>query len=691
MLRSFSKLFSIILALSALLLFLGQAPLAAQSGSPFFYYYDGVQIPLTLNPASIVVRFNPQATDSVRRSVVDGTGDLGVYQARVDEQPLSLSFLPVNPGHDPLSAIGKLNQRSEVQTAGRVFQFQDGSQFAETEEFVVRFKKGLSAPEIEAFNLANTVELVRSQEFSDRVLILRAASGNKRSALDLANAYARSGLVEFAEPNFVLVQPVDHLSPATLAPKAPATPNDPDFTSQWSLRNTGQYPGASPGADINAVPAWGVTTGSSSIEIAIIDEGVDSTQPDLGGGKVLGGYCSIPGCSTIQPNAGDKHGTAVAEIAAATANNGFGISGVCPACRILPVRVAFEDTSHNWVTTVSQLSAGIDWAWSNGADVLSNSWTMIAPSNDVANSIANARFGGRIRGGVTYGSTIVFSTGNQNKNNVNTGTCTNTGGNTVSFPACLNFVVAVGASNWCDQRKTMTNDLCNDQNASWGSNFGNALDVLAPGEAILTCDGGSCFSFFSGTSASAPMVAGIVGLLYSLNPNLQPQDVQNALQVGAKDLPPAGFDIQTGYGRVDAYRSIASLYNLGITMVGNNPLVHPGDQVQFALTYSNNGKTAMGGTVVQVSLPPGLSFVNSNPVFTPSGGGIYQFNAGTLQKSTNGSATLTAQAQPGTEGAALAVTAQIAGAFPELNMSDNTSRVTVGVISTNLFLPFMIR
>lgn len=661
--------------------------MAAQSGSPFFYYYDGVQIPLTLNPSSIVVRFNPQATDPVRRSVVDGTGDLGVYDARVDEQPLSLSLLPVNPGHDPLSAIGKLNQRSEVQTAGRVFQFQDGSQFAETEEFIVRFKRGLSAAEIETFNMANGVELVRSQEFSDRVVILRAATGNRRSTLDLANTYARSGMVEFAEPNFVLIQPVDHLSPATLTPKAPAIPNDPDFPSQWSLQNTGLFQGSKAGADINAVPAWGVTTGATGIKIAIIDEGVDSTQPDLAGGKVLGGYCSIPGCSTTQPNAGDKHGNAVAEIAAATANNGFGISGVCPACKILPVRVAFEDPNHMWVTSFSQLAAGINWAASNGADVLSDSWTADAPSNDIAAAIANARFNGRNG----LGATVVFATGNDGLNNVNTGTCTNTGGNRVSFPACLNFVVAVGASNWCDQRKTMTNDPCNDKNALWGSNFGNALDVLAPGEAILTCDGGGCFSFFSGTSASAPMVAGIVGLLYSLNPNLQPQDVQNVLQVGAKDLPPAGFDIQTGYGRVDAYRSIASLYNLGITMVGDNSLAHPGDQVQFALTYSNNGKTAMGGTVVQVSLPPGLSFVNSNPLFTPSGGGVYQFNAGTLQKSTNGSATLTAQVQPGTEGAALAVTGQIAGTFPELNMGDNTSRVTVGVISTNLFLPFMIR
>ena len=673
-----------LLGLAALLLPLTHEPLDAQAVSPLFYYYEGARIPLSLNPARIAVRFKPEVSESTRRAISAETGDIQSFDARVDEPALSLTLLPVSLGHDPLGAIGKFKQRSEVQSAGRVFQFEDGTQYAETEEFVARFKAGFSPAAIDMFNLANGVGLVREQDFSNHVLILRPLSGNPSNALDLANMYVQSGSVEFAEPNFALIQPLPRESPTVAAFNSPTTPNDPDFLNQWALKNSGQFSGSLAGADINAPAAWGVTTGSSQIKIAIIDEGVDSTNPDLTG-KVLPGYSSIDGSSNTQPNANDYHGTSVAGIAAANTNNGQGIAGVCWACQILPVRVAYEDGNGNWVTTIAKLAAGIDWAWSNGADILSNSWTMSAPSGDVTNSIVNARFFGRpTPNGGEFGSTVVFAAGNENSGSV-------------SFPASLNkYVIAVGASNWCDQRKTPTNTPCNHKDPGWGSNYGTALDLLAPGEAIYTtCNGINCasgkYTYFSGTSASTPVVAGIAGLLYSLNPNLQPQDVQNALQEGAKDLSPAGRDDQTGYGRVDAYGAVAALYDVGISVTDNNPLCHPGDQVQYTLTYSNSGMTAMGGAVAKVTLPTGLNYVSSSPVFNPLGGGVYQLSLGTLSRFANGTATFTAEVQSGTEGQRLTLTAQIGGSFPELNTRDNTASDTTAVASTSLFLPLITR
>jgi thermitase len=668
-----------ILGLVVLLVSLSSEQSAAQTSSPYYYYYEGGRIPLTLNPSRIFVRFKPGVSESTQRALSDATGDVQDFSARLQEQPLSASMLRVAQGHDPLSAIRKLKQRPEVQSAGPVFQFEDGGQYAETDEFIARFRADLSPAAIATFNLSSGVELVREQEYSIHVLILRPLPGNQNSALDLANAYVRSGLVEFAEPNFVIIQPRLPVSTATAAPKSPVTPNDPDFPYQWSLKNTGILQGSVPGADINAPAAWGVTTGATQIKIAVIDEGVDSTNVDLSA-KVLQGInvTRNPNDTNTLPNVGDFHGTAVAGIAAAKTDNNEEIAGVCWMCKILPVKVAYEDPNHNWVTTPSELAAGIDWAWSNGADVLSNSWTMSAPSEDVkisiTNAIANARFGGR--GGL--GSTVVFSAGNSNSD-------------TIPFPARLNnYVIAVGASNWCDKRKTPTNNVCNDGEYWWGSNYGAALDLLAPGQAILTtCNGASCSDYFSGTSASAPMVAGVVGLLYSLNPNLQPQDVQNALQQGAIDLPPAGRDDQSGYGRVDAYRAIAALYDVSIGISDNNPLARVGDSVQYTLKYSNSGMTAMGGTLVMVTLPPGLTYAGSNPAFTSLGGGVYQLNVGNLARFASNTATLTAQVQPGSEGEELTTNAQITGSFPELNTGNNSATDAIAVVARYLFLPLI--
>jgi thermitase len=677
MLKTLKLFCLVVIGMAALLLLLSPEPSAAQTTSPFFYYFQGTRIPLKLNPARIAVRFKSDVDEPTRRSVSDDTGDIQSYDARLEEQPLSLSLLPVRVGHDALGAIQKLKQRAEVQVAGRVFQFDDGAQYAETDEFIARFKPGLSPVAIAMFNLANGVQLARAQEFSKRVLLLRPLPGNSHSALDLANTYVESGWVEFAEPNFVIIQPGTRQVPFAPAPKSPITPNDPGFPLQWSLQNTGQFQGSGPGADINAPAAWGVTTGANQIKIAIIDEGVDSTNLDLQG-KVLTGInvTVFPNNTNTSPNLNNNHGTAVAGIAAANSNNGQGIAGVCWMCQILPVKVAFEDANGNWVTTTAQLAAGIGWAWQNGADVLSNSWTMSAASDDVKTSIVEAYLGGRNG----YGSTLVFAAGNNNSS-------------TITFPANLNkYVIAVGASNWCDQRKTPTNNSCNFNDSSWGSNYGGVLDVIAPGEAILTtCNGSNCYAYFSGTSASTPMVAGVVGLLYSLSPNLQPQDVQNVLQQGAIDLPPPGKDFQSGYGRVDAYRAITALYDVGIGVSDNNALPEPGDPVKYTLAFSNTGRTAMGGTQIQVTLPPGLNYVGSNPAFTPLGGGVYQRSVGTLQQFANGTATLTAQVQPGTKGQTLTVNVQISGAFPELNMSNNTASDSIGVVATNIFLPFIAR
>ncbi len=650
--------------------------LFAQSGAERFYYYQGTHIPLPVNPRLVAVRFDPSLSVTTQRNLVESAGDVENFDARVESPVGGIVFLPLRAGRDAVTAAARLNGRTGVLSASPVYDA-GTAQLAETDEFLARFRAALSADDIAAFNSTHGATLVGPLAHADRVFILKPTARNTQTARELANAYVEAGVVEFAEPNFVIreTQPRD-IAPAEIH-LAPFVPNDSAFELEWGLQNTRQFQGARAGADINAANAWGVTQGASSIKIAVIDEGVDASHSELLG-KVLPGYNALNGTGNTTPKSGDYHGTAVAGVAAANSNNASGIAAVCWFCQILPVQVAERDAQGNWVTTTAALAGGIDWAWQNGADVLNNSWTMAAPSDTVQLAIINARFSGR--GG--KGSTVVFASGNANASSV-------------AYPASLNsYVLAVGASNWCDQRKTPTNNQCNNNNASWGSNYGSALDLVAPGEAIYTtCNVGQCsgssYIYLSGTSLAAPFVSGTVGLLYSLNPNLTPDKVQQVLQNGAKDIGATGKDNETGYGRLDAYKSIAQLYNLNIGVTDNRTFAQSGDTLAYTISYANTGTTAMGTTIIQVIVPAHTTYLSSTPAFSPQGGGIYQLNLGTLAGNTTGGATFRVQAQPTAAGQKIIFNATIGGAFPESNTGDNAASDTTFGVKTQNYLPFL--
>jgi thermitase len=669
--------------LAALLLILRLPPsLLAQSGAERFYYYQGTRIPLNVNPRLVAVRFVMGTPLETQRRLTEGAGDIENFDTRVESPVGGVVFLPVRAGSHALGVVARLNTQPGIAFASPVYDAGE-IQLAETDEFLARFHANLSSTDIAAINQAQGVSIARPLAFSDRVLVLKPNAGNPRTARELANAYVEAGVVDFAEPNFILRE----TTPRDLVPQkaelTPVVPNDSNFGLQWGLQNTRQFFGAVAGADINAVNAWGVTQGASSIKIAVIDEGVDASHPELAS-KVLTGYNSLDGTSNTTPKIGNYHGTAVAGVAAANSNNASGIAGTCWFCQILPVKVAERDANGNWTATPASLASGINWAWQNGADVLNNSWTMSAPSDVVLNAIVAARFSGR----GNKGSTIIFASGNDNASSV-------------SYPASLNsYVIAVGASNWCDQRKTPTNNACNNNDTSWGSNYGGALDLVAPGEAIYTtCNGtqacivandGNQYIYLSGTSLAAPFVSGTVGLLYSLNPNLTPDKVQQILQGGAKDIGAPGKDNETGYGRLDAYRAIAQLYNLNIHVTDNRTLASPGDTLAYTISYANTGTTAMGSTVITVTVPAYTTYVSSAPSFSAQGGGIYALNLGTLPSNATGSATFRVKLQSAAAGQKIIFNTSIGGAFPESTMNDNAASDTTFGILSQIYLPFIL-
>jgi len=257
--------------------------------------------------------------------------------------------------------------------------------------------------------------------------------------------------------------------------QAAVVPTDPHWTQAWGPRL------------VNAPSAWNMTTGTSKTVIAIVDTGVDPNQPDLRG-RVLKGWDFVG--NDARANDDNGHGTAVAGVAAASANNGVGIAGICWHCEILPVKVLNAAGSG----THSNIAAGIVWATDHGADVINLSLAGPTPSDVIANAVAYAR---------NHGVVVVAAAGNE-------------GSRQRFYPAALPGVISVGATNSADR-------LYN-----W-SNHGTWVKLSAPGCAYTGSTGPIRWTWWCGTSFATPVVAGIAALIESERPGISRATLERTL------------------------------------------------------------------------------------------------------------------------------------------------------------------
>jgi PKD repeat protein len=316
--------------------------------------------------------------------------------------------------------------------------------------------------------------------------------------------------------------------------------SDPYSHLQWALSNNGQLWGTS-GVDVQADEAWAVGSANASPVIAIIDEGVDLTHPDLVN-KLAPGYDATGLGSAGAPSGDDAHGTNCAGIAAAESDNSLGIAGVARSAWIMPVRIAYGNAQGYWVTTDSMVADGIVWSVDNGADVLSNSWGGGSPSDAITNAVNYAKTHGR----QGKGAVVVFAAGNEN--------------GSITYPATIADVLAVGALSPCGERKSPSS--C-DGEYWWGGNYGRELDLMAPGVLMYATDisgargydSGDYYASFNGTSSATPVVAGVAALVLGINPNLTASQVESILLTTARDLMTSGWDETTGHGLVNAYQA----------------------------------------------------------------------------------------------------------------------------------------
>lgn len=389
------------------------------------------------------------------------------------------------------------------------------------------------------------------------------------------------------ESELAFARELEQLSVVNYAERVPImrptyTPNDlgpqGGGGSQWGLWQ------------INAQEAWDISTGNTEIKVAIVDDAVLTTHPDLIP-NLLPGYDVADDDNDPMPNeVAMSHGTHVAGIVSAATDNGEGIASIGFNVKILPVK------SSNVPTTISDAYAGVIWAADNDADVINMSWGGSGFSQTGQNIINYAYNAGCVN---------VAAAGNDNVS-------------TVFYPAGYDNVLSVSS--------TATGDV-----KSGFSNYGNWVDVSAPGSQILsTYIGGGfqpTYANNSGTSMASPMVAGLAGLVLSVNPELPQAQVVDCIvnTTDNIDVSNPNFIGQLGSGRINAYQAVlcaqATVNAPPVAVINSdNNVVCPGGLVQFY------GSSAGGlATEYEWSFPGGNPTTSSaqNPVVAYSVEGIY--------------------------------------------------------------------
>jgi subtilisin family serine protease len=566
-----------------------------------------------LSPAHILVKFREDVPSARQREILGAeAGLLPLEEEMMLAAPRVVVGSLAEGGslQEIMDILGRLAALPEVQYVNPFLRYRDGAELGIQDRFHVRLRSASDRATLESFAAEAGAEIVGSNRYDPDIYVLRAARGSGRNAFELAVHFQRSGLFEWAEPDFLrLLQRMNT--------------NDTYLSYQWALNNDGsaiQYSGT-PGADMDIFAAWATTTGSSSVRVAIIDEGVDLAHPDLLA-NLDSGYDAMGLGSMGGPQGNDAHGTACAGIVAAVGNNNLGIAGIAYDCRIVPVRIAYGVGSY-WATSDAILADGINWAWSNGgADVLSNSWGGGSPSSLINGAIDNAVNFGR----AGKGATVLFSAGN--------------GNSYVKYPANYNTTIAVAAMSMCDQRKSPTS--C-DGEYWWGSDYGTNVDVAAPGVKIYATDiSGSAgysasdyYPTFNGTSSACPNAAAVVALIYSVNPALTHQQARDILETTTEKVggytytnnvagqPNGSWSNELGYGRVNAAYAVKAA-NISICLTETVPptiIAPPAVTVPTAPGQCSVSASAvtLGTPTVDDNCPHTLVVTNDAPASFPAG------------------------------------------------------------------------
>jgi thermitase len=358
---------------------------------------------------------------------------------------------------------------------------------------------------------------------------------------------------------------------ATASSALAINPNDADWDLSW------------PQARVQMPLAWDQSTGDRHVIVAVVDSGVDPAVKDLQGALVPGWDFVSGGYTKVDA---DGHGTLVSSIIAARGNNGIGIAGYCWSCKVMPIRVGAGVSFDGGLA-----AAGIRWAADHGARIISISFS------DEGTEGSDPRVAAAIAYAARKNVLVLASAGN-------------TGGSGYTYPAADPGAYAVAGTNRFDQL------------FPW-STRGSWIHLAAPGcqlavwrsrGAIRPC----------GTSVSAPAIAGIAGLMLSVNPSLTPGEIVTILE--KTSVPVNGI----GGGRINAYRALLAVEANAALHAGGEPV----RLSSFLRSHWRLGLTVQGSRVAAMLRSPkasscSLSLASADGVWLSSkrGGTAESLNA----------------------------------------------------------------
>ncbi len=402
---------------------------------------------------------------------------------------------------------------------------------------------GISEEQISRMEKEAGVSLRRFRKMSGDARVLLLSGGMSFSKAKLITDRLKSlSIIKYAEPD-------RRMQPLSI------TPNDPLYPQQWNYYE--------PAGGINMPEAWASTTGNPNVVVAVIDTGILGDHEDING-RWDGGYDFIEmrfnarDQNKRDPDPSDEgdwtrkydsswHGTHVAGTIGAATNNGIGGAGIDWQCRILPIRVLGRLGGY-----ASDIVDAMRWAVGMSVPGI--------PDNPTPAHVINMSLGGAgtcsdiwqeaVNDVVGAGTVLVVAAGNESKDASDT------------CPASCDGIITVAATN-------RSGDM------AWYSNYGPKVEISAPGgensysieDAILSIlntglerPEDDSYRYYQGTSMATPHVAGVVALMFSINPNLTPAEVLTAIQSSARAFP-AGTDCandpdRCGSGILDAAAAV---------------------------------------------------------------------------------------------------------------------------------------
>ena len=434
----------------------------------------------------------------------------------------------------------------------------------------VKLKSQYSEQDVEILSKKLNIINEGLSAYTRDIYYFEIIENSKMDATELARILYETGMFYWAQPNFIAILPNNSIHV-----------NDTYYANQWAI------------PFMNIDKAWEYTTGSSEVRIAILDNGVDLTHPDLVNNllkfenKVVGYDCFfeqdvIPGSFTND----DSHGTQCAGCLGAEGNNNIGVAGVAYNSKIIPVRVSKDAEDGKIFISYKKAAIALTWAVFNDiskADVVSISFGDYTGEahKDIPFPFRDAIIQANIYGRDGRGVPVVVASGNTVEGY----------GHTICFPANMSNTIAVGAINQEYRR------------ADFSCYEGNTLDLVAPGTNIVTTDINNSYTVASpvqGTSFSAPYIAGVFALMYSIKPNLLYQEAKEILLTNC--IKPENYyyeyhdeyglwNTEVGHGYPDV-EDILQALNVGnsnlivnVSTIPSNIL--PGDAVSFTAYCEN--------------------------------------------------------------------------------------------------------